>query len=167
MAEFRAHISRNATGEYFVDGGTEIDVATARVMRDAGAPIIDVRDQGSFERGHIPAAHHLDLNVGLSRAALGALVARDEPVIFYCWGKFCPYSAYAAAKAIVWGYSRVYRLPGGLPAWEDADLPTEETVAGRRAGAQPRGARERYTPPNTTGDKGTLVHTPAPSAPAV
>ena len=129
MAEFRAHISRNATGEYFVDGGTEIDVATARVMRDAGAPIIDVRDQGSFERGHIPAAHHLDLNVGLSRAALGALVARDEPVIFYCWGKFCPYSAYAAAKAIVWGYSRVYRLPGGLPAWEDADLPTEETVS--------------------------------------
>jgi adenylate cyclase len=129
FAEFRAIISRNATGEYFVDGATEIDVATAKDMHNAGAQIIDVRDQGSFDRGHIPAAHHLDLNVGLSQAALGALVAKDEPVIFHCWGKYCPYSAYAAAKAIVWGFTRVYRLPGGLPAWEDADLPTEETAA--------------------------------------
>jgi adenylate cyclase len=44
-------------------------------------------------------------------------------VIFSCFGKHCPYSAYAAAKALLWGYTRVYRFAGGFPTWEAAGRP--------------------------------------------
>jgi rhodanese-related sulfurtransferase len=41
-------------------------------------------------------------------------------------GKYCPYSAYAAAKALAWGYTHVYRFAGGFPAWKDAGYPIEK-----------------------------------------
>lgn len=124
----RARISRNQAGEYFVEDAVAVDAEAVKAMRDAGALVVDVRDGGSYDRSHVPGARHLDLNVGLSEAALSALVAKDDSVIFYCWGKYCPYSAYAAAKANLWGFSRVHRFAGGLPAWEDSGRPIEETV---------------------------------------
>lgn len=36
---------------------------------------------------------------------------RDDPVIFSC---YCPYSAYAAARALLWEYKRVYRWSAAL-----------------------------------------------------
>jgi 3-mercaptopyruvate sulfurtransferase SseA len=46
-------------------------------------------------------------------------------VIFSCLGKYCPYSAYAAAKAVLWGHTRVYRFAGGFPIWQAAGRPVE------------------------------------------
>jgi TolB-like protein/class 3 adenylate cyclase/rhodanese-related sulfurtransferase len=124
--EFRALMSHAANGEYAVDGVIEIDAAMAKAMRDRGVMFVDVRDAGNFGRGHIPGAVHLELNIGLSEEALLELIDKDQEVVFSCWGKYCPYSAYAAAKAVIWGFTRVHRFAGGIPAWEDAGYPVEE-----------------------------------------
>jgi hypothetical protein len=31
------------------------------------------------------------------------VVDQDRPLAFYCFGKYCPRSAYACAKALLWG----------------------------------------------------------------
>jgi rhodanese-related sulfurtransferase len=68
----------------------------------------------------VPNAHHLDLNIDYTEENLSRLVGKDDPVVVYCWGEECTWSAYAAAKAIVWGFTRVYRFSGGFPAWKGA-----------------------------------------------
>ena len=56
---------------------------------------------------------------------------KDDEVVFYCHGKYCPYSAYGAAKAIAWGHRSVSYFAGGFPAWQDAGLPVERSTSGR------------------------------------
>ena len=38
------------------------------------------------------------------------------------------WSAYSAAKAVLWGYQRVYYFNGSFPAWKDAGYPTESSA---------------------------------------
>ena len=64
---------------------------------------------------------------GLSKESSFAAVDKDDEVVFYCVGKYCPRSTYACAKALLWGYKRVYYFAGGLPAWKDAVYPVEMT----------------------------------------
>jgi rhodanese-related sulfurtransferase len=125
-ASYKKLISRSA-GEYEVAGAVKIDAATAKALHDRGVVFVDVRDAGSFGRGHIPGAAHLDLNIGLSEESLSRLVGKDEEVAFSCWGKYCPYAAYASAKAIAWGFTRVHYFAGGVPAWMDAGYPVESS----------------------------------------
>jgi 3-mercaptopyruvate sulfurtransferase SseA len=68
---------------------------------------------------------NLSLPEALSRESLGKLATRDATVIFSCFGRYCPYSAYAAAKARLWGYTQVNRFPGGFPEWVAAGYPVE------------------------------------------
>lgn len=111
-----------------VEGAERIVPETAKALSDRGVTIVDVRDAGSFVRERIAGAVHLDLNADLTEENLSELVGKDDEVIFACWGKYCPYSAYAAAKAVLWGYTRVYYFNGGFPAWKDAGYPTESSA---------------------------------------
>jgi rhodanese-related sulfurtransferase len=61
----------------------------------------------------------------LSQETLPTIAGKDDAVVFSCWGKHCYYSAYASAKALLWGYTRVHRFAGGFPARQDAGYPTE------------------------------------------
>ena len=88
-------------------------------------PLVDVRAASDFDVGHIPGARNISLVVGLSKEALAKVAGPEDEVVFYCHGKYCPYSAYAAAKAIAWGWHRVYRFAGGFPEWQDAGYPVE------------------------------------------
>jgi rhodanese-related sulfurtransferase len=65
----------------------------------------------------------------LSKESLATFVSKDAEVVFSCFGKYCSYSAYASAKALLWGYTHVYRFAGGFPAWQDAGYPTETAAA--------------------------------------
>src|SRR5215470_20400395 len=60
-----------------------------------------------------------------SKESLAEVARKDDEVVFSCMRKYCPYSAYASAKAVLWGYTHVYRFAGGFPAWQDAGYPTE------------------------------------------
>ena len=92
-------------------------------MLAQGTTMIDVRDVGSFSRGHIPGARNLDLHSGLTEASLRQLASPDQKVIFHCWGLSCKFSALACAKALLWGYTQVYYFAGGIPAWKEAGYP--------------------------------------------
>jgi TolB-like protein/class 3 adenylate cyclase/rhodanese-related sulfurtransferase len=114
-----------SAGEFDVEGATKIDVAKAKALHARDVVFIDVRDFVEFNLGHIPSARNLDLNTGLSKESLARLVGKDDEVVFSCFGKYCPKSAFACAKALLWGYSRVYYFAGGFPAWKDAGYPVE------------------------------------------
>jgi rhodanese-related sulfurtransferase len=123
-------ISRNQ-GEYSVDRATKIDAATAKELLDrGGVTFIDVRAPLEYSERHVPGAANLDVVTDLSRETLGAVAAPEDEIAFYCHGKHCPYSAYASAKAIAWGYSRVFYFAGGFPAWHDAGYPIEGKSTG-------------------------------------
>ena len=117
-------------GEYDVEGATKIDAAKANVLHARNVVFIDVRNNIDFGPGHIPSARNLDLSSALSKESLSPLVARDDEVVFSCAGKYCFRSAFACAKAVLWGYKRVYYFAGGFPAWKDAGYPVETSSDG-------------------------------------
>jgi TolB-like protein/class 3 adenylate cyclase/rhodanese-related sulfurtransferase/Flp pilus assembly protein TadD len=120
---------RNDDGEYEVVDATKIDAAQANALHSEGAVFVDVRGPDSFGAGHIPSAVNLEMSSGLSKDSLARLISKDDKVIFYCVGKYCPRSTYACAKALLWGYSQVYYFAGGFPAWKNAGYPIETTTA--------------------------------------
>jgi adenylate cyclase len=124
-ADFKRLIHHNNAGEYDVDGATKIDAAKAKALHARNVVFIDVRNNIDFGPGHIPSAKNLDLSSALSKESLSRLVGKDEEVVFSCAGKYCPRSADACAKAVLWGYTRVYYFAGGFPAWKDAGYPVE------------------------------------------
>ena len=115
-------------GEYNVKGAKKIDAAAAKALLDRGGVIfVDVRAPVDFDWGHVPGATNLSLVTGLSKANLSRGVNKNDEIAFYCHGKHCPYSAYASAKALKWGFTRVYYFAGGFPAWQDAGYTVEVT----------------------------------------
>lgn len=100
---------------------TTEEVATA--LDDGTATLVDVRAKLDFEYGHIPGSVNLSLPVALSRESLAAVAAEDRTVIFSCHGPHCPYSAYGAAKAKLWGWQDVRYYAGGFPAWTEDGHP--------------------------------------------
>ena len=59
---------------------------------------------------------------------LSRIVGEDEEFVLSCHGKTCPDSAYASAKALMWGFKRVYYFAGGFPAWKEAGYPVEASL---------------------------------------
>ena len=116
-------------GEFDVEGATKVDAKTAEALHERGVPFVDVRAHVDYDNGHIPGAVNLSLVVDLSKESLAKVVGKDEEVVIYCHGKYCPTSPYGSAKAIAWGWTRVYYFAGGFPAWEDAGLPVESVAA--------------------------------------
>ena len=120
-----ARLVSKQNGEYFVEGATKIDAPTAKGLHDRGVQFVDVRTPIAHGRGHIPGAHLRDVVTTLSRETLSQVVDKGSEVVFYCYGKFCHYSAFASAKALKWGFSRVYYFAGGYPAWVDNGYPVK------------------------------------------
>lgn len=108
-----------------VRGVAEIDAQTAKIYSERGVLIVDVRDDGSYARGHIPGSINLELTTELDEQALLEHIGKDDEVIFHCHNQYCPYSAYAAAKAVLWEFKRVYRFAAGFPEWEAAGYPVK------------------------------------------
>lgn len=112
-------------GIFDVEGSIKIEAAGAKALFDRGVVFIDSRGSGPYSRGHIPNAVNLNTNRDLTKEALSELVGLDEEVVFYCGGEDCPLSADGCAKALVWGYTKVYYFAEGYPAWKDAGYPIE------------------------------------------
>lgn len=125
LDHYMALISRRPDGRFDVKGAPELPALTAGTLFDRGETFIDVRAPAGYASGHVPYAINLSLVSTLSREELMRVVTPDEPVVFYCHSRYCAYTAIAAAKAVLWGYKKVYRLAGGIPAWEEANCPIE------------------------------------------
>ena len=110
-------------GVFYVRDVPRITVKQARDLWDREAAVfVDVRAVLDFNAGHIPGSKNLSLLVGLSKNALLDIASTDDTLVFSCHGPHCPYSAYGAAKAKLWGFSDARYFPGGFPAWDEADL---------------------------------------------
>ena len=116
---------RKSGGYFDVTGATTIDHKQARTLHDRRVKFVDVRAAKDFAKGHVPGAFNLDVATELSRESLSRIVSKDEEFVLSCHGKTCPDSAYASAKALMWGFKRVYYFASGFPAWKEAGYPVE------------------------------------------
>ena len=91
----------------------------AEMQRSGEAHLIDVRQIGEWERGHVAGSAHIVLEEVAARASE---VPRDRAVVFVCRGG--NRSAMVADAFRGDGYD-AYNMAGGLRAWERAGLPLQ------------------------------------------
>lgn len=104
------------------------DVAAARAAREP-LTVIDVRNQASFDQGHIPGAIHLPRPEIAERH--GELAGLPNLVV-YCWGPACNGATRAALELSRLGYP-VKEMIGGFEYWAREGLATQSAEGrGRR-----------------------------------
>ncbi len=113
-----------------VKGATEIDIATAKSLHDRGAVFIDTSHPDVRQEQQIPGAVHLtyyrftdSAQARFTEETLIAVVDKTVEIVVYC--DDCYNRVWDAAKAVNWGYQKVYFFRGGAQAWKDAGYPVE------------------------------------------
>ena len=95
---------------------TDIDPASARELLEAGAFLLDVREDDEWNAGHAPQAVHV---------AMGAVAERIDEIpadrIVVCICRVGGRSGSVANALAGAGYD-VRNVDGGMLAWEAADL---------------------------------------------
>ncbi len=87
---------------------------------DAGAVVIDVREEGEFAEGHVAGALHIPIR---TLAANVDMVPSDVPVVVYCASGHR--AAIGTAALQMMGFTNVRSFPAGYGAWEAAGGATE------------------------------------------
>ncbi len=92
--------------------------------------------EDSYKKQHLPGAVQMEFPIpemtqlddkkkGDFEKLLGP--NKDRTIVFYCGFTQCTRSHNAAMWAVKLGYKNVYRYPGGIKAWSQADYPVEKT----------------------------------------
>jgi len=107
-----------------IEGATTItaDELIDLALNADGLMIIDARRRADWLSGHIEGAIHM-VNTDMTATALADVAGRSKPVVFYCNGPHCYRSGDATAKAISWGWTRVYWFRGGIEEWTEKGYP--------------------------------------------
>lgn len=97
----------------------KISPQQAKLMLDAGAILVDIREPDEHARERIADAKHMPLS-RLDDADLS--VHQGRPVVFHCrsGARTLASAPRLAAKA---GECKAYAIDGGLDAWRNAGLP--------------------------------------------
>jgi TolB-like protein/rhodanese-related sulfurtransferase len=108
-----------------VKGAKSIDVEVAKTLHERGVPFIDIHFRWLY--GRIPGAYHLDrFYYQFNEARLAEIVGKAQEFVIYSSasreGRRVPESA---ARAVLWGYEKIYFFPDGLTKWKDAGYPVE------------------------------------------
>lgn len=91
--------------------------------------------EASYKKNHIPGALQLEFPIpemttldAAKKAELEKLLGpnKNRLVVFYCGFTACTRSHNGAMWAVKLGYRNVYRHPGGIKAWLQADYPAEK-----------------------------------------
>jgi rhodanese-related sulfurtransferase len=107
----------------FAGGANSVGTLEAtRLMNQPGALVLDVREGAEFAAGHLPRARHIPLGE-LGKRVEEIAKFKDKPVIVTCRSGARSGSACRTLKNA--GFTNVYNLKGGVPAWEQASLPVE------------------------------------------
>lgn len=102
-----------------------------RLSNSEEAVFIDTRGQKHFEEGHVPGARSIPARE-VENHLKQIEKLREYPVILYDDGGM---DAERAAKELAKnGFTRLYAIDGGMPAWRKGELPVE-TGSGTRKGA--------------------------------
>jgi rhodanese-related sulfurtransferase len=90
--------------------------------------------ENSYKKQHIPGAKQIEFPIpelkeidDKKKQALIKLLGpdKDRLIVFYCGFTKCTRSHNGAMWAVTLGYKNVYRHPGGIKAWMQADYPVE------------------------------------------
>lgn len=90
----------------------------------------------SYKKNHIPGAVQMEFPIeelnqldDAKKAELEKLLGPDKNrrIVFYCGFTKCTRSHNGAKWAMKLGYTDVYRHPGGIKAWMEADYPVEKS----------------------------------------
>ncbi len=115
-----------------VEGATQIDLDTAKTFYDRGVVFIDVSHPDAWKEEHISSAIHLIYNrsadafqTRLMEESLMAVASKAEEIVLHCKDPACDTPARGVAKAVNWGFQKVYFFTGGAPAWKEAGYPIE------------------------------------------
>jgi len=97
----------------------ETDVASVAARRERGETfhLVDVREDGEWEKGHLPGAVHLGKGV-IERDIEKMIPDHDADIVLYCGGGFR--SALSADVLQRMGYTNVTSMDGGFTGWVDA-----------------------------------------------
>jgi rhodanese-related sulfurtransferase len=145
QARFRAGLSKipALTWQYLiivrgkrwvVSGSKEIDIATAKSFHDKGVVFIDMSQPDIWNKEHIPGAVNLPASrIGkgpwmnlLKQTTLQEVVSKNEEVVFYrCEVYYCGRGEGYSARAVNWGYKKVYFLVNGTITWKMAGYPVD------------------------------------------
>jgi thiosulfate/3-mercaptopyruvate sulfurtransferase len=120
-------------------GGYKV-VATAELKAwiDQKKPMLIVDTmpfEASYKKQHVPGAVQMEFPIpemtkldDRTKAALEKLLGPDKNrlIVFYCGFVKCTRSHNGAMWAVRLGYRNVYRYPGGIKAWDEADYPIEQ-----------------------------------------
>lgn len=89
--------------------------------------------EASYKKQHIPGAVQTEFPIpemtqldDKTKADLEKLLGpnKERLIVFYCGFTKCTRSHNGAMWAVRLGYKNVYRQPGGINAWDEADYPT-------------------------------------------
>jgi len=129
-----SHSVLGAGNSWFeVEGATQIDIPTAKSYHDRDVIFIDASGEGMWNAGHIPGAVHLSWERSVdptrgtfSKNTLWEIAEHDDEIVLYLDdGTGLESPAWQAAKAVIWGYRKVYFFDGGAKAWKVAGYPVE------------------------------------------
>ncbi|HEL3006885.1 TPA: rhodanese-like domain-containing protein [Stenotrophomonas maltophilia] len=91
-----------------------------QLMNAGGTVVVDLSASGDFEKGHIAGSRNAQAGAFGPDHKLVAN-AKQSPVVLVCRsGNASETAAKALKKA---GFEKVYVLDGGIPAWQQAELP--------------------------------------------
>ncbi len=105
-------------------GIKEIDhIAATQLINHKNALVLDVREQGEYDAGHILNSKLIPL--GKLKERIGELEKyRTQHIIVVC--RSGQRSAAACALLGKQGFAQVNNLSGGIMAWQKANLPLEK-----------------------------------------
>jgi rhodanese-related sulfurtransferase len=105
-------------------GIKEVDhIAAMQLINHKNALILDVREQGEYDAGHILNSKLISL--GKLAGRIGELEKyRERPIVVVC--RSGQRSASACAFLGKQGFAQAYNLSGGVMAWQKASLPLEK-----------------------------------------
>ena len=117
------------------------DVVSAKELKDwmdqkKNMLIVDTMPyEASFKKQHVKGAVQIELPIPemttIDDKTKDSLIKvlgpdKDRPIVFYCGFVKCTRSHNGAMWAKKLGYKNVYRFPGGIKAWDEADYPKEK-----------------------------------------
>jgi hydroxyacylglutathione hydrolase len=99
----------------------DLKIDEIKKLIDEGHPVVDVREDWEWNKGHIPGARHVVLASILANPTAQKF---NDGTIFVC--QVGERSAVASEMAVALGVKDVVNFRGGTKAWKDAGLPLEQ-----------------------------------------
>ena len=96
----------------------------SHLQRDPDLQILDVRQPGEWQNGHVPRARHIS---GAELPRRTDEIDRQKPVAVYCGSGYR--SSVAASLLSAAGHREVFNVLGGFTAWERCGYPVEDKPA--------------------------------------